>query len=113
MNDLLIQLSIVIAIGVGLFFAARFSRRRHEKVYGSKPLSEKIRLAIIFIVTMVAMLSITVVWPASNILYNGAVLIFGFIGVLSAKPSLLKDVMYSAVISSFIAIFVGWAVHGM
>jgi len=113
MNDLLIQISIVIVIGVGLFFAARFSRLSHEKVYGKKPLSEKIRLLIIFLVTLVVMLSITVIWPVSNILYNGAILIFGFIGVLSTKPSLLKDIMYSTVISSFIAIFIGWAVHGM
>ncbi len=113
MNDLLIQLSIVIVIGVGLILAARLSRRSHEKKYGTKPRSEKIRLFIILIVTLVAMLSITVVWPVSNILYNGVILLFGFIGVLSTKPSLLKDIMYSAVISSFIAIFIGWAVHGM
>ncbi|WP_425056444.1 hypothetical protein [Pseudomonas abyssi] len=113
MDNALIQIGFIIVIGIGLFAAARLSRRSHEKKYGTMASSEKIRFLIVFSVILVAVLLVTVVWPVSNTLYNGVALLFGLIGALSTKPSLTKDIMYSAAISSFIAIFTGWAVHGM
>jgi len=113
MDNLLVQISIVVAIGICLFLVARISRRSHDKEYGAKPRSEKVRFSIVFIITLVVMLVITTIWPISRILLIGVVILSGLIGVLGSKPSLYKDIMYSATISSFVSIFTGWTVHGM
>ncbi|MBB6523789.1 hypothetical protein [Pseudoteredinibacter isoporae] len=113
MNDLIIQLGIVVAIGIGLFVAARLSRRGHEKKYGAKSRHEKIRLVVVFAVTLLGLLLISVKWSVSSSLYCGAAILFGIVGLLSENPGLPKDMLYSAAISSLVAMFVGQAVHGM
>lgn len=113
MDNLLIEITIVLAIGIALFVAARVSRRVHENKYGVSQRSEKVRFATVLSVTLLVILTITVVWSVSGAILIGVVMLSGFLGILGSKPSLYKDIMYSATISSFIAIFTGWVVHGM
>ena len=107
------EVTIVVAIGIAFFVAARVSRRIHENKYGVSPRSEKVRFAIALSITLIVMLTITIVWPVSSAILIGVVILSGFLGILGSRPSLYKDIMYSATISSSITIFIGWAVHGM
>ena len=113
MNNVLIQIITIIAIGVALFAMSRMSRRSYEGKYGQASRKEKLRFAIIFFIILSVMLSVVIFYPVAAALLIAAVILCCYLGVLGTNPGAYKDVMYSVTICSFIAGFTGLLVHGM
>lgn len=113
MDNVLIQILTIIAIGLVAFFASRLSRKSHEDSYGKVSIKEKVRFFIVFLGVLAILLPLMYFFPIPTTLIIVVVILIAQIGVLGSKPGLYKDIMYASTICSLIAGAFGVVVHGM
>ena len=113
MDNVLIQIVTITAIGMAFFAISRLSRKSYEEKYGRSSPKEKLRFSAIFVCILITMLSVVFFYPVAAAFLVVAIVFCGYLGLLGVKPGLYKDIMYSATICSFIAGFTGVLVHGM
>jgi uncharacterized membrane protein YjgN (DUF898 family) len=113
MDNVIIEIVTIIAIGVAVFTISRLSRRSYKGKHGKSSSKDKLRFATIFIIMLVVMLLVVIYYPVAAGFLIAAVILCGYLGILGTKPGTYKDVMYSATICSFITGFTGLLVHGM
>ena len=113
MDNVQVQIIAVLALGVVVFAAARFSRESHESGYGVSSAKERLRFAAVFLSVLIGMVGAVVFYPMVAMLVIGVILVGFWFGLLGIKSGLYKDFTYAATICAFISLFAGVLVHGM
>lgn len=110
---MLIQLIAIIAGGVVIFAIARTSRKSYESKYCKPSSKEKLKFTLIFLSTLLVILTIVTLYSFTTVFLVVTVILGGYLGILDTEPGVCKDIIYSAMICSLIAGFSGLLVYGM